>query len=131
MRIRWPFWRSACLRLHNALSPPSQIAANSLKLKPVGMTAMRALSRTRTKSACVPKLNPVLLKTWSPTSNLRTSLAKTLHSMLSDGSILLFAALGIEGVEIMAMLEVAMLGNIPYTVLRDGVFAHPTLAESL
>jgi hypothetical protein len=24
-----------------------------------------------------------------------------------------------------------MLGNLPYTVLRDAVFAHPTLAESL
>jgi pyruvate/2-oxoglutarate dehydrogenase complex dihydrolipoamide dehydrogenase (E3) component len=41
------------------------------------------------------------------------------------------AVLGIEGGEIMAMLEVAMMGKIPYTVLRDAVFAHPTLAESL
>ena len=41
------------------------------------------------------------------------------------------AVLGIEGGEIMAILEVAMIGKIPYTVLRDGVFAHPTLAESL
>lgn len=41
------------------------------------------------------------------------------------------AVLGIEGGEIMAILEVAMLGKLPYTVLRDGVFAHPTLAESL
>jgi pyruvate/2-oxoglutarate dehydrogenase complex dihydrolipoamide dehydrogenase (E3) component len=41
------------------------------------------------------------------------------------------AVLGIEGGEIMAILEVAMMGNVPYTVLRDGVFAHPTLAESL
>jgi hypothetical protein len=24
-----------------------------------------------------------------------------------------------------------MMGNVPYTSLRDGVFAHPTLAESL
>jgi hypothetical protein len=31
----------------------------------------------------------------------------------------------------MAILEVAMMGKVPYTVLRDGVFAHPTLAESL
>jgi len=30
----------------------------------------------------------------------------------------------------MAMLEVAMMGKVPYTVLRDAVFAHPTLAES-
>jgi pyruvate/2-oxoglutarate dehydrogenase complex dihydrolipoamide dehydrogenase (E3) component len=41
------------------------------------------------------------------------------------------AVLGIEGGEIMAVLEVAMMGNLPYTALRDGVFAHPTLAESL
>jgi len=41
------------------------------------------------------------------------------------------AVLGIEGGEIMAMLEIAMMGKLPYTVLRDGIFAHPTLAESL
>ena len=41
------------------------------------------------------------------------------------------AILGVEGGEIMAALQVAMMGNIPYTTLRDGVFAHPTLAESL
>lgn len=39
--------------------------------------------------------------------------------------------LGLEGGELMSMLEIAMLGKLPYTVLRDGVFAHPTLAESL
>jgi pyruvate/2-oxoglutarate dehydrogenase complex dihydrolipoamide dehydrogenase (E3) component len=41
------------------------------------------------------------------------------------------AVLGIEGGEIMSILEVAMMGRLPYTALRDGVFAHPTLAESL
>jgi pyruvate/2-oxoglutarate dehydrogenase complex dihydrolipoamide dehydrogenase (E3) component len=41
------------------------------------------------------------------------------------------AVLGIAGGEIMSMLQIAMLGNLPYTALRDGVFAHPTLAESL
>src|SRR5712691_3811615 len=41
------------------------------------------------------------------------------------------AVLGLEGGEIMAMLEISMMGKLPYTVLRDGIFAHPTLAESL
>jgi pyruvate/2-oxoglutarate dehydrogenase complex dihydrolipoamide dehydrogenase (E3) component len=41
------------------------------------------------------------------------------------------AVLGIEGGEIMAMIQLAMMGTLPYTVLRDAVFAHPTLAESL
>jgi pyruvate/2-oxoglutarate dehydrogenase complex dihydrolipoamide dehydrogenase (E3) component len=45
--------------------------------------------------------------------------------------ILGFAVLGIEGGEIMAMIEIAMMGKLPYTVLKDGIFAHPTLAESL
>jgi len=47
------------------------------------------------------------------------------------GEILGCAILGIEGGEIMAMIQVAMMGKLPYTALRDGVFAHPTLAESL
>jgi pyruvate/2-oxoglutarate dehydrogenase complex dihydrolipoamide dehydrogenase (E3) component len=41
------------------------------------------------------------------------------------------AILGIEGGEIMSQIQLAMMGKLPYTVLRDGVFAHPTLAESL
>ncbi len=41
------------------------------------------------------------------------------------------AILGLEGGEIMAVLQMAMMGNVPYTRIRDGVFAHPTLAESL
>jgi len=47
------------------------------------------------------------------------------------GQILGAMVLGIEGGEIMSMLELAMMGKLPYTVLRESVFAHPTLAESL
>jgi pyruvate/2-oxoglutarate dehydrogenase complex dihydrolipoamide dehydrogenase (E3) component len=48
-----------------------------------------------------------------------------------NGQILGAALLGVDGGEIMSMLEVAMMGKLPYTALRDAVFAHPTLAESL
>ena len=41
------------------------------------------------------------------------------------------AVLGIEGGEVASVLKVAMMGDLPYTALRDGVFAHPTLAEAL
>ncbi len=41
------------------------------------------------------------------------------------------AILGIEGGELMAVLQLAMMGNLPYDRIRDAVFAHPTLAESL
>jgi len=41
------------------------------------------------------------------------------------------AILGVEGGEIMSMVQIAMMGKLPYTALRDGIFAHPTLAEAL
>ena len=41
------------------------------------------------------------------------------------------AILGIEGGEVMSAVEIAMMGKLPYTALRDGTFAHPTLTESL
>lgn len=41
------------------------------------------------------------------------------------------AVLGIEGGEVMSVLQMAMMGKVPYTAIRDGVFAHPTMAESL
>nr|WP_274532100.1 hypothetical protein [Ktedonobacter racemifer] len=36
-----------------------------------------------------------------------------------------------EGGEIMTIIQVAMMGKLPYTALRDGIFTHPTLAEGL
>ena len=41
------------------------------------------------------------------------------------------AILAIEGGEVVAVLQMAMMGKVPYTAIRDGVFSHPTLAESL
>jgi pyruvate/2-oxoglutarate dehydrogenase complex dihydrolipoamide dehydrogenase (E3) component len=41
------------------------------------------------------------------------------------------AVLGIEGGEIASLIQVAMMGQLPYTALRDGTFSHPTLAESM
>jgi pyruvate/2-oxoglutarate dehydrogenase complex dihydrolipoamide dehydrogenase (E3) component len=56
-----------------------------------------------------------------------------LKAIVDDGTghILGFAALGMDGGELMAVVQMAMMGKLPYTALRDGVFAHPTLAESL
>jgi len=48
-----------------------------------------------------------------------------------SNQILGAAILGIEGGEVMSAVEIAMMGKLPYTALRDGTFAHPTLAESL
>lgn len=56
-----------------------------------------------------------------------------LKALVEDGTneILGCAVFGAEGGEIMSLIEVAMMGKLPYTALRDGVFAHPTLAEGV
>ncbi|HXU39589.1 MAG TPA: mercuric reductase [Blastocatellia bacterium] len=41
------------------------------------------------------------------------------------------AVLGVEGGELMALFQMAMMGKVPYTVLKEAIFAHPTMAESL
>jgi pyruvate/2-oxoglutarate dehydrogenase complex dihydrolipoamide dehydrogenase (E3) component len=41
------------------------------------------------------------------------------------------AALGVEGGEIMSMVQLAMMGGLAYQRLRDDMFAHPTLARGL
>jgi pyruvate/2-oxoglutarate dehydrogenase complex dihydrolipoamide dehydrogenase (E3) component len=41
------------------------------------------------------------------------------------------AILGMEGGEVMTVLQIAMMAKLPYTIIRDGIFAHPTMAESL
>jgi pyruvate/2-oxoglutarate dehydrogenase complex dihydrolipoamide dehydrogenase (E3) component len=45
--------------------------------------------------------------------------------------ILGFTALGVEAGEIIATVQVAMLAGLPYTVLRDAIFTHPTMLEGL
>jgi pyruvate/2-oxoglutarate dehydrogenase complex dihydrolipoamide dehydrogenase (E3) component len=45
--------------------------------------------------------------------------------------ILGFTAFGIEASELMAAVQTAMVGRLPYTVLRDAIFAHPTMSEGL
>jgi pyruvate/2-oxoglutarate dehydrogenase complex dihydrolipoamide dehydrogenase (E3) component len=49
----------------------------------------------------------------------------------ADDRLLGFTALGAEASELMAVAQTAMLGGIPYTALRDTIWAHPTAAEGL
>lgn len=55
---------------------------------------------------------------------------KVLVDAKSD-AILGFTAFGWDAGEIMATVQVAMLAGLPYTALRDAIFAHPTMAEGL
>ncbi|MCL4798751.1 MAG: mercuric reductase [Burkholderiales bacterium] len=65
---------------------------------------------------------------------LETGEARGFMKALVDArsqEILGCAIFGVHGGEIMSAVEIAMMGTLPYTALRDGVFAHPTLAEAL
>jgi len=55
---------------------------------------------------------------------------KVLVELKSD-RILGFTALGVGAGEVMAAIQVAMIGRLPYTAPRDAVLTHPTLVEGL
>lgn len=50
----------------------------------------------------------------------------------ADGDeILGFTAFGLEASELMAAVQTAMVGRVPYTTLHRAIYAHPTIAEGL
>ena len=80
---------------------------------------------------------PVRVATLPMTHVLRTETTdetrgfmKVLVDARSD-EILGFTMFGAEAGEVMAVVQTAMLGRLPYTTLRDAVLAHPTMAEGL
>jgi pyruvate/2-oxoglutarate dehydrogenase complex dihydrolipoamide dehydrogenase (E3) component len=56
-----------------------------------------------------------------------------LKMLIDEGSdrILGFAAFGAEAGELIAVVQTAMLGSMPFDALRDAIFTHPTMAEGL
>lgn len=93
----------------------------------VGLTEAQAKEQSR--AFCVAKL---------PMSSVARALevdeTRGFMKALTDAEtdqIIGVALLGIEGGEIMGVLQMAMMGGVPFTAIRDGVFAHPTLTESL
>jgi pyruvate/2-oxoglutarate dehydrogenase complex dihydrolipoamide dehydrogenase (E3) component len=49
----------------------------------------------------------------------------------NDSHIIGFTMIGPEAGEVMAAVQMAMLAGFPYTVLRDAILTHPTMAEGL
>jgi pyruvate/2-oxoglutarate dehydrogenase complex dihydrolipoamide dehydrogenase (E3) component len=93
----------------------------------VGMTEAEA--RTAGKTIKVAKLGMDSVARAIEVGETR-GLMKVVIDATND-QILGCAILGLEGGEIMSMIQIAMMGKLPYTVLRDAVLAHPTLAEAL
>lgn len=68
---------------------------------------------------------------WRPwTLSEKRGFMKTLIDAHTD-RILGFTAFGPEAGELMGTVQLSMLAGLPYTVLRDAMFAHPTMTEGL
>ena len=59
-----------------------------------------------------------------------TGFMKALVATDSD-EILGFTSFGTGAGEVMTVVQIAMLGKMPYTALRDAIITHPTLTEGL
>ena len=95
----------------------ARVGLNELEAKKLGVAyrvakmPMRAVLRTRTLS--------------EPRGFLKMLIDE--HS----NKILGFTAFGAEAGELMAVVQTAILGKIPFECLRDTIFTHPTMAEGL
>ena len=68
---------------------------------------------------------------WRPwTLSEKRGFMKALIDAHTD-RILGFAAFGPDAGELMGTVQTAMLGEVTYPVLRDAIFAHPTMTEGL
>ncbi len=97
------------------------------ELARVGLNELQARERGVTyRVASVP-----VDSGWRPwTISERRGFMKTLIDAHSD-RILGFTAFGPEAGELMGTVQLAMLAGLPYTMLRDTMFAHPTMTEGL
>ena len=93
----------------------------------VGLTEAEA--RTRGLPIKVARLPMTSVARAIEAGETRGVLRAVVHA--GTDRILGFAALGFEGGELASVVQTAMLGDLPWTVLRDAIYPHPGLAESL
>jgi pyruvate/2-oxoglutarate dehydrogenase complex dihydrolipoamide dehydrogenase (E3) component len=91
----------------------------------VGLTEREA-SRVNFRVAKLPMANVARAIEMSETRGFIKAIVDA-----NTNQIIGCAVLGVEGGELMAMIQIAMIGKVPYTVLKEAIFAHPTMAESL
>jgi pyruvate/2-oxoglutarate dehydrogenase complex dihydrolipoamide dehydrogenase (E3) component len=93
----------------------------------VGLSEAEARQRgIAVRVAMLPMSNVLRTRTTGETDGFMKVLVEA-----AGNRILGFAMIGPEAGEVMAVVQTAMLGGLPYTVLRDAILAHPTMAEGL
>lgn len=97
------------------------------ELARVGLNEKEALSRGLAYRLCkLPMTANLRARTLSETRGFM----KALIAKESD-QILGFTMFGVEAGEVISVAQTAMLGEMPYTVMRDAIYTHPTIAEGL
>jgi pyruvate/2-oxoglutarate dehydrogenase complex dihydrolipoamide dehydrogenase (E3) component len=97
------------------------------ELARVGLNEKEARSRGLAYRLCkLPMTANLRARTLSETRGFM----KALIAKESD-QILGFTMFGVEAGEVIAVAQTAMLGEMPYTVMRDAIYSHPTIAEGL
>ena len=97
------------------------------ELARVGLTETDARQRgIGVRVATLPMSNVMRTETTGETRGFMKALVDARRD-----DILGFTMLGADAAEVVAVVQTAMLSRTPYTVLRDALFAHPTMAEGL
>jgi pyruvate/2-oxoglutarate dehydrogenase complex dihydrolipoamide dehydrogenase (E3) component len=116
---------------HGHASTQGRLAPSTIFIDPqlgrVGMTENEA--RTQGRNIHVAKLPMTAVPRALETGETRGFMKAIVDAETQQ--ILGCAILSIEGGEIMTIIQVAMMGKLPYTALKEGTFTHPTLAEGL
>jgi pyruvate/2-oxoglutarate dehydrogenase complex dihydrolipoamide dehydrogenase (E3) component len=93
----------------------------------IGITEKEARSRgVAVRVATVPMMAVLRTRTLGETRGFMKALIAE-----GDDRILGFAMVGPEAGEVLAIAQMAMLAGLPFTVLRDAILTHPTMAEGL
>jgi pyruvate/2-oxoglutarate dehydrogenase complex dihydrolipoamide dehydrogenase (E3) component len=93
----------------------------------VGLTERRA--REQDRAVRIAKLPMTAVIRALETGETRGFMKAVIDARTQQ--ILGAAVLGAEGGEIMTMIQVAMLGKLPYTAMAKAIFTHPLMAEGL
>ncbi|MFI1287533.1 mercuric reductase [Streptomyces sp. NPDC020792] len=93
----------------------------------VGMTERQAREQNREVRVAKLPMNAVIraLETGETRGFMKAVIDARTQQILGA------AVLGAEGGEIMTIIQVAMLGKLPYTAMANAIFTHPLLAEGL
>ena len=93
----------------------------------VGLSEREAMQRgIAVRTANLPMTEVLRTRTTGES----TGFMKVLVEAAGD-RILGFTMIGAEAGEVMSAVQTAMLGGLPYTVFRDAILTHPTMAEGL